>query len=183
MKWEKLKKEAKNFALKKIEALDFNNHERFILKYVGELAPKYGGNQDLLEVATYLHDLGWFEDENDHANASARIARKFLTQYDVEERIISDIEKTIISHEATGKLQDTNSRILRAADGLAIVNNIPYMFFLSWDKDKLGMSYLDGMENFAKPMITSALKKIDGLDKKLVDSVLREYIQSYMGEN
>lgn len=181
MEWKKLKEEAKEFALKKIDVIDYDNHERKIVEYIRDLAQKYGGNTDLLEVATYLHDLGWFEDENNHAKASANIASAFLKKQGINQETISEIEYVIESHEATGSLEDINARILRAADGLAIINNIPYMFFLSWNKDKLNLSYEEGMEHFAKPMITFALEKIDGLDKNLVDQNLRQYVKKYIG--
>ncbi|MEW5897372.1 MAG: HD domain-containing protein [Nanoarchaeota archaeon] len=180
MEWKKLKEEAKEFALKKIDVIDYDNHERKIMEYIRDLAPKYGGNSNLLEVATYLHDLGWFEDENNHAKASANIAATFLKEQGPDQDTISEIEYVIESHEATGGLENINARILRAADGLAIINNIPYLFFLSWNKDKLNMSYEEGLGNFAGPMITSALEKVDGLDSKLVDPILREYIQKYI---
>ena len=83
---------------------------------IGKYCKLHPDKLNVLRVAALFHDVGYVDSYNDHEVFSAKKARSFLQARQVDEQIISQIEKAILATKTPQNPQDKLSRILCDAD-------------------------------------------------------------------
>ena len=96
------------------------NHILNVAELATEIAEKEGANVDVARVAALFHDIAKLEAEQDvHAEAGARVARKYLrSRTEYPESFISQVCDSIETHSYDGDLEDVplETRCLMEAD-------------------------------------------------------------------
>ena len=103
-------------------------------KYVLYLAEKYNADKFILEIAALLHDVGADAGE-DHANESAKISKKFLSEVDISNETKRRIIKCIERHSMGSKTDLIEEQILQDADGIIFIEDT-FKFYFEKQKQK-----------------------------------------------
>lgn len=138
--------------IKKIEKLvkdrfeenDWKYHIVFVIKYAKKLAKIYETDEDIVELAAILHDIGRARIENDekHHIVGVAEAEKILKDFNYSEDVIKEIEHCIESHRRNvGPTPKTIiAKIIANADAMAHFDALPVFFY--W-KGKRGNKFED----------------------------------------
>ena len=101
------------------------NHTRRVVNYVKELieGEKIGAKDaKILELAAWLHDVGYVKDNENHEQHGTKMARVFLENEKITESTINKIEKCIIATTKTIEPTNKLEKILVDADYAHIGN-------------------------------------------------------------
>lgn len=125
-------------------------------KYALLLAKKYKADKFVVEMAALLHDVG-SDAGKKHAEESGKIAKVFMSKFDIpmdiKEKIISCIEK----HSMGSKIGTIEEQIIQDADGIIFIEDT-FKFYLEWgiehhsakDAKKFAIEKTKGMMNKIK---------------------------------
>ncbi len=97
-------------------------HVLGVRKYALLLAEKYGADKFVVEMAALLHDVGADVGET-HAQESARIAKKFLSTVNLDEKIKPKIISCIVTHSMGSVAETQEQQIIQDADGLIFIDD------------------------------------------------------------
>jgi HD superfamily phosphodiesterase len=146
-------------------------------KYALKIAKKYGVNLFVIELSALLHDVGAYVGKG-HAKESAKLAKKFLSQFDISSEIVSRILSCIKNHSSDTKPETLEQQIIQDGDGIIFLKE-PFMYFahskvkLSPAKAKLAnIKKVKAMD--AKVRTEKGKKLAKGLmekDLKLIDKI------------
>ncbi|MFO7925467.1 HD domain-containing protein [Natronomonas sp.] len=96
------------------------NHILNVTELAAEIAEKEGANVDVTRVAALFHDIAKLEADQDvHAEAGARVARKYLrSRTDYPESFITQVCNAVAEHSYEGDLANVSleTRCLMEAD-------------------------------------------------------------------
>jgi uncharacterized protein len=105
---ERLISDAREFLLERLldtcdceeEAMYRYNHSLRVANIGTSLAKKENANESIVNIACILHDVGKFcvLNNEDHGRYSAKIAKEFLLDYNLQETEINDIAYAIAYH-------------------------------------------------------------------------------------
>ncbi len=79
----------------------FDQHLAVVAEYAGILAKRLGADGEIVELAAYLHDLSAVRDAStlpDHANSSAALARRLLTEHGRPQDLVERVARSIAAH-------------------------------------------------------------------------------------
>ncbi|MDD2274477.1 MAG: HD domain-containing protein [Candidatus Pacebacteria bacterium] len=99
---ESIKQEAKEFFIKGDSSHDWSHVERVYNSAI-KIAKEENANLDVVKIAVYLHDIGRNEEIKSrgkicHAEKGAEIAKKMLSKYNIDEKLVENIIHCILSH-------------------------------------------------------------------------------------
>jgi HD superfamily phosphodiesterase len=104
-------------------------------KYASQLAEIYDADKFIVEVAALLHDTG-ADDGDNHADASAKISRKFLSKFDISKRLKERIIRCVERHSMGSKTETIEEQIMQDADGIIFIQD-SFRFYFEKQKQKL----------------------------------------------
>lgn len=102
---EKLEKKIKSYLKGYPACHDFYHLERvhnYTMEIAKNLPKKFKYDQNVLWIASYLHDIGYKNNENDHKNHhvyGVKIAQKWLEETDFPKEKINDVLEVIRLHD------------------------------------------------------------------------------------
>lgn len=130
MSMEKIKEIVKSRAKKE----DFEQHILIVRKYALLLAKKLNANEEVVELASYLHDIARLDsnDENHHINGAIE-AEKILKEMNYSQEIIDHVKECVVSHrkDLDIKPKSIEAKIISDADIMAHFDSIPFLFFVA----------------------------------------------------
>jgi len=135
----KAKEKAKNTHSK----IFFKYHIKLVVKYALKLAKIKKADAEIVEIAAWLHDIGWTEKSrvrNQHHITSAKIAKKFLRKLGYPEDKIKKVTECILSHRGSikeFKPKSLEAKILRNASAMAHFETFLDLF--AWHSKKRGL--------------------------------------------
>ncbi len=148
-------------------------HVELVRKYAIELGKAYSADLVVLETAALLHDIG-ADVGSVHAQKSAEIAEKFLTENPIDTDTKNGILSAIRNHsmsqpgEEYKKNISLEDRILRDSDGIAFLLDTFKSFFdnaiVKYPKEKA---------------IETTLKKINAMRAKITTEKGREIAEKF----
>lgn len=159
----------------------FPNHFEPMIQITKDLCLKYGGNQDICEIACLLHDTGLVylrnkESPEGHESNSLKFAKKTLLQYNFKEEQIDVILKCIEATELDYEPNSINEKIVRSADILSQYYSIHFFakahFYPDWNM------YL----RFLEKKVTKGFDKICFDDEREEAKPIRDYLQKVLLE-
>lgn len=109
----------------------FEFHLLSVVNYSKVLATKLGGNQEIVEIAAWLHDIGSvINGRKDHHLTGAKIAEEKLREFDYPEEKIEKVKKCILNHRGSiGNIFEfVEEQIVAEADALSAFNSISGLF-------------------------------------------------------
>ncbi|KUK66547.1 MAG: hypothetical protein XD85_0146 [Parcubacteria bacterium 34_609] len=121
---EDIKQEAKEHLIKGDSSHDWSHIERVYNSAI-KIAKEEKANLDVVKIAACLHDIGRNEEIKSngkicHAEKGAEIAKKMLSKYDIDERLVENIIHCILSHRNRNnyKPKTIEAKIIFDADKL-----------------------------------------------------------------
>ena len=112
-------------------------------KYAKKLAKKLGADEELVELAALLHDIGsTIEGRKDHHVSGARIAEEKLIELNYPLERIERIKHCILSHRGSQEInpETIEAKIVRDADSLSTFDHITGPFLAAFVYEKLGQT-------------------------------------------
>ncbi len=107
-------------------------------KYALKLAEIYNADKFVIEMAALLHDVG-ADAEKEHADESAEISRKFLSEFDIPDKIKEKIILCIKRHSMGSKTETVEEQIIQDADGIIFIED-SFKFFFEKGKQKFPLA-------------------------------------------
>jgi HD superfamily phosphodiesterase len=104
-------------------------------KYALQLAEKYKADGFIVAMAALLHDVG-ADTGKEHPLESARIARDFLSGFDLDAAIKERIIRCIERHSTGSVVESMEEQIIQDADGIIFIEDT-YRFSFEKYKRKL----------------------------------------------
>lgn len=121
---EEIKQEAKSYFNNGDGSHDWSHIERVYNSAI-KIAKEENANLDVVKIAVYLHDIGRNDEIKSrgkicHAEKGAEIAKKMLSKYDIDEKLIENIIHCILSHRNRNnyKPKTIEAKIIFDADKL-----------------------------------------------------------------
>lgn len=156
--------------------ITYNIHVQYVVKYAKELAQRLNGDEEIVEIAALLHDIGRIDgtDENHH-EVGAEYAEKFLRSNDYDNDKIKIVKNCILAHRGSVKIaRDTvEAECIASADAMAHFGDIPAMFYWVY-------VFLDKEIEEGRTMILEKYKR--SFDKMIPEAqeIVREKYDSVM---
>jgi len=117
----------------RFEEKDWKYHMVPVLKYAKKLAKAYKVDEELVELAALLHDIGRVKIENDEVHHIIGVpeAEKILKKFNYPENIIKEVKHVIESHrlDKGPKPKTLIAKIIANADAMAHFDVFPIFFF------------------------------------------------------
>jgi len=117
----------------RFEEKDWKYHIVPVLKYAKKLAKVYKVDEELVELAALLHDIGRVKIENDEVHHIIGIpeAEKILKKFNYPEKIIKEVKHVIESHrlDQGPKPKTLVAKIIANADAMAHFDVLPIFFY------------------------------------------------------
>ncbi len=160
-------KKITKFAQEKMKNADYNhdwNHILMTVNLVKYIARKEKADLEIVEVATYLHDIGYSVQAKNHEEIGAKIAYKFLQELNLSQDFIDKVCH-IIEHHKLAMILKTNSleaKVLYDADKLQVIGVFAFPRMLSGNLVFIKKNLKDGMkivEKYQKERLESLQTK------------------------
>jgi len=117
------------------------NHLVPMRDYAVQLAKKLGADAEIVELATWLHDIGSIMNgRKDHHIIGAKIAEKKLKELGYPQDRIEKVKHCILTHRASQKIkpETLESQIISDADAISSFDNIPGIFMAAFVYENQG---------------------------------------------
>ncbi len=129
-------------------------HSASVAEIAVTLAKKANCDQELVETAAWVHDIGYLVEKDNHAEHSV----KLLEQKGFE--LSSEMRDCILNHGTGGKPESQEAKILQMADKLSILNIPTLKLILEQEK------VLPEDVAFIKKMTDGAVGYLDNLRRE-----------------
>lgn len=131
-------KKVREILEKEFEYEDWKYHILPVVKYAKELAKIYKVDEDVVELAALLHDVGRIDIKNEktHHITGVGDAEKILKELDFPREVIDEVKHCIASHRrGKGPAPSTmTARIVANADAMSHFDVMPVFFY--WRADR-----------------------------------------------
>lgn len=148
----------------------YNEHIKYVHKYVKELTKFKDVDEEVLELSALLHDISMTDvnlDRSIHNELSSKIAEELLSKYNYPQDKIDLIKKIILNHSSKRKDCRTTKeeQILVDADSLAHFDSLKSIYSLAHN-----VHNLDEEESikFVKDKIIKDYNEVSSDVKKLI---------------
>lgn len=125
-------------------------HVQFVEKIALDLVDIYGGDKHIVSIAAILHDIGRDREVNqeDHRETGVRIARDFLSNYNINQKDIDIILQCVKNHGAEEVPTTVEEKIIITADSASkILYHQAFMLMVKKqtyiERAEWGMKYLN----------------------------------------
>lgn len=131
----------------------WENHVQLVRKFALELAKVEKADEEIVEIAAMLHDVGKDKGRERHNERSYGLSKGFLEKIDIPEKKKHLILKCILKHSSKFSDEDNEIevKIIQSADGLGI------LFDEEWQKYSRATIHKEELLN----LYEKSLKKIN----------------------
>ncbi len=146
----------------------YNHHFVSTVKYAKILAKKTGADEEIVEIAAWLHDiasiLGNYEN---HHITGAEHAEKILKKYNYPKEKIKKIKHCIKAHRGSKDIprETVEAECIADADAMSHFDNISSLFYLALVARKLDTNQA---KKFIKEKLERSWKKITPRAKAII---------------
>lgn len=143
-------------------------HIEAVVKNGIELAKEYGADEEVVIIASWLHDIASITDYKlyeEHHIYGARIAEEILKEFNYDEEKIKKVKACIINHRGSvnNERLTIEERCVADADAISHFDSVPSLLYLAYVNKK--MSIEEG-QTFVKNKLERSYKKLSEDSKK-----------------
>lgn len=125
------------------------------VKYAKELAQELGADEEIVEIAAWIHDIGSIMvGRADHHITGAKIAEEKLREFEYPEERIALVKNCVLHHRGSQKmkLEILEEQILAEADAMSAFDDVASLFGAAFvceklTKEEARKSVLEKLEN------------------------------------
>jgi HD superfamily phosphodiesterase len=155
----------------------FPNHFDVMIDLSKEMCNKYGGDEDICEIAILLHDVGLVYERKSaspegHEERGIEYARKILNKNVIPSQTQEKIIECIRATDAQEEPSSINAKIVRTADALSQFISVHFFAKAAFSGD------WDNYVGWLKKKATNNFKKICFEDEIKRATPMRDYILS-----
>ncbi|MGV8171924.1 MAG: HD domain-containing protein [Candidatus Woesearchaeota archaeon] len=159
----------------------FSNHLEPMIDIAKKLCAKYGGDEEICELACLLHDVGLVykregASPKGHESRSLDYAYNILKKYDASKELIDSVLGCIKVTEVDNEPSNINEKIVRSADILSQFWSMHFFakahFYEKWEL------YLE----FFEKKVDKSFKKICFEDERKEIEPMREYFKDLINQ-
>ena len=152
----------------------WSHHILPAVKYSKSMAERFGADEEIVEIATLLHDYASVKDHKlyeDHHIHGAKLAEGILKKYDYPSDRIEQVKKCILSHRGSKLAQELTKEAVcvRDADSMAHFDSISALFYLAFFSHKMNV---DEANEWARQKLERSWNK---LSPKAKDTIRDKY--------
>lgn len=142
-------------------------HIEAVVKNAEILAGKYGANKEVVIIAAWLHDIASITDYamyEEHHKYGADIAKEILNELNYDKEKMALVQKCILNHRGSVKLERNSIEELCVADADAIshFDSVPSLLYLAYVEK--GMDIEHGA-NFVREKLERSYNKLSDESK------------------
>lgn len=142
----------------------YHTHIVPMVKYSKQLAKKIGADEEIVELAAWLHDIGSLKgDYENHHISGAKYAEDFLKRLNYPRDNIEKIKHCIIAHRGSVKIkrETIEAECIASADGMSHFDNIVSLLNLALvirklDVENARIFAINKLQSFWDKMIPEA---------------------------
>jgi uncharacterized protein len=146
----------------------YENHFAPVVKYAKKLAQELGGDEEIVEIAGWIHDIGSIMvGREDHHITGANIAEEKLREFGYPEEKVQLVKNCVLHHRGSQKmeLETLEEQIVAEADALSAFDDMVGLLevALVWEKlsrDEAKKSVLKKLQNKWDQLKTEKSKEI-----------------------
>jgi len=127
---EKLSKEAASVAYALLYPEFVYYHSERVLFWAVKIADDWKLEKSVVEVAAWLHDVGYAIDPDDHRRAGAEAVKRRLEEIGADEDVVSHVYDAIRNHGSKDAPRTPYGELMRFADGLGVIDPQLLGFYL-----------------------------------------------------
>lgn len=127
----------RNLVRNEVDELDWKYHIVPVVKYAKKLAKIYSIDEETVELAALLHDIGRIKfGEKDHEITGMTEAEKILREHNASQELIDEVKHAIESHRPGKNIPPKTmiAKIIANADAMAHLDVLPFFFY--WLSEK-----------------------------------------------
>ena len=122
----------------------WTHHILLVVKYSKLMAKKIGADEEIVEIASLLHDYAGIYDyklHEDHHLYGAKFAEEILNKYNYPKDKIEKIKECILSHRGSKPKPKLSkeSICVADADSMAHFDSIPSLFYMTFLSHKMNI--------------------------------------------
>jgi len=122
----------------------WTHHITQVVKHGKRLAPVFGANPEVVEVAALLHDFAGIKDKalyEDHHIHGPLEAERILRQLGYSDTLIESVKHCIEAHRASvpRERRSPEAECLANADALSHIENVPSLLHLAFVQHRYGI--------------------------------------------
>jgi len=110
----------------------YNVHIKHMVEYAIQLAKKLNADEEIVEIAAWLHDIGRLDGTNEnHHIVGAEYSEKFLRENGYYEEKIQQVKHCILTHRGSVDTprETIEAKCIASADAMAHFGDISAMFY------------------------------------------------------
>ena len=120
----------------------WHDHVLPTVKYPKILAKKLGADEEVVEIASLLHDYAGIVSKDmyaEHHDHGAKLAEEILKKYNYPQDKIEMVKHCIYAHRASQKIprETKEAEIVAVADSMAHFENVSSLLYLAYVKHKM----------------------------------------------
>ncbi len=151
-------------------------HIESVVKNGELLARRYGGDIEIVMIASWLHDIASVTDYSlyeDHHIFGVQIAGEILQQFDYEDDRVKQVQNCILNHRGSVNRDKLTLEELCVADADSIshFDNIPSLLYLAYVKR--GLDIEEG-KNFVKNKLERSYQKLSDRSKEIYSDTYKQ---------
>ena len=127
-----------------LDNYDFwNEHIKYVYYEAVILAKKYGADLDIVKLGALLHDIALIEnvgERSDHHINGKVLSDKILDKYGCSSEVKEKVLGCILNHRSSKNATNNEELCVCDADILAHFDNIPMLFNLAFNRNKLSLN-------------------------------------------
>jgi len=140
-------------------------------KYAKLLAKKIGADEEVVEIASLLHDYAGIVSKDmypEHHTHGARLAGEILEKYHYPKEKIEMIKHCIYAHRASQKIprETKEAEIVANADGMAHFDNVTGLLYLAYARYKMDT---DNGKKWVLDKLARSWKKLTPEAKEMIE--------------
>lgn len=142
----------------------YDSHVKYVVEYAKELAKELNADEEVVEIAALLHDIGRLNGTDDnHHIVGSEFAEKYLTELHYDSKKIAMVKHCILAHRGSKQIprETIEAECVASADAMTHFRNISDMFYfvyhdLQKPSDEGKQMIKDKLERSFRKMIPQA---------------------------
>lgn len=158
-------------------------HILAVVKNAVELAPQYGADPEIVEIAAWLHDIASITDYAlyaEHHIHGAEMAKDILAKLDYDPEKTALVQRCILNHRGSRRMEKHSPEEICVADADAMshFDAVPSLFYLAFVNRNLG---IDEGTQFVVGKLERSYNKLSAQGKRIYRDKYRRVMAAVAG--